>query len=324
MTNRGAVVLSLSPALDRTVRVEQMQPGGVHRPTWTDERAGGKGANVVRTLHRHGVPASLVTALGGVLGDAFRVLARREGLTVVGVSVQAPTRVCTTVLDRHGATSFYEQAGELTAQDWAELFTAVRALLPTRALVLTGSLPPGLPASALGDLAAAARSAHTPLWADVGGPGLCELASYQAVVWPNLFEARQAMAPGNGGQEPVHGHAGGPVAGAAAARALVDMGAAAAAVSCGPDGVALAVRHGYPRHFAVAPTVVRNPVGAGDVLLGATLAVLSNPNAGQPQLERALAYGARLASLSCQTDAAADLPEEIELHDSMRPGSRHS
>ena len=77
----------------------------VHHPRLT-ERAGGKGANVVRTLHRHQKSATLVTALGGVQGDAFRALAPREVLTVVGISVQAPTRVCTTVLDRHGASSF--------------------------------------------------------------------------------------------------------------------------------------------------------------------------------------------------------------------------
>lgn len=307
VTEQGVVVLSLSPALDRTLRVEALHPGGVHRPTWTDERAGGKGANVARTLHRHGVPTTLITALGGVQGDAFRTLARREKLTVVEIKVQAPTRVCTTVLDREGATSFYERTGELRSQDWTLLLNAVRELLPARALVLTGSLPPGLPPHALGDLAMAARIAQTPLWADASGTGLRELAGLGAFVWPNLFEARQALGLDEDQHEPVHGKAGAWAA-AAAASALVDLGATAAAVSCGPDGVVLAVRGKAPRHLTVPPTVVRNPVGAGDVLLGATLAVLDRDGAGEPSLEQALDYGVRLASRSCETDAATDLP----------------
>lgn len=319
MTGRGDVVLSLSPALDRTLRVEALHPGGVHRPTWTDERAGGKGANVVRTLHRHGVPATLVTALGGVQGDAVRTLARREGLTVVEIEVQAPTRICSTVLDRKGATSFYERTGELREQDWALLLDAVRELLPARALVLTGGLPPGLPPDALGDLATAAHTTRTPLWADVGGISLRELAGLGAFVWPNLFEARQALGEDDDQHEPVHGKAGGPAAADAAACALVDLGATAAAVSCGPDGVALAVQGEAPRHLNVPPTIVRNPVGAGDVLLGATLAVLDRDGPGQPSLERALAYGVRLASLSCETDAATDLPQGVVAGDLATP-----
>jgi len=319
VTEQGVVVLSLSPALDRTLRVEALHPGEVHRPTWTDERAGGKGANVVRTLHRHGVAATLVTALGGVQGDAVRTLARREGLTLVEVTVQAPTRVCSTVLDPQGATSFYETTGELREQDWAYLLDAVRELLPARALVLTGSLPPGLPPDALGGFATAANTTRTPLWADVGGTGLCELAGLGAFVWPNLFEARQALGLDDDQHEPVHGKPGGPAVADAAACALVDLGATAAAVSCGPDGVALAVQGKATRNLTVPPTIVRNPVGAGDVLLGATLAVLDSEGPGEPSLERALAYGVRLASMSCETDAATDLPQGVMTGDLAMP-----
>ena len=319
MTEHDVVVLSLSPALDRTLRVEALRPGGVHRPTWTDERAGGKGANVVRTLHRHGVAATLVTALGGVQGDAVLALARREGLTLVGVKVQAPTRVCSTVLDHQGATSFYERPGELREQDWVSLLDAVRKLLPARALVLTGSLPKGLPPDALGGLATAARITRSPLWADVGGAGLRELAGLGAFVWPNLLEARQALGLDDDQRETVHGEPMGPAGAAEAASALVNLGATAAAVSCGPDGVALAVPGKATQHFAVLPTAVRNPVGAGDVLLGATLAILDREGPGEPSLERALAYGVRLASKSCETDAATDLPPGVVNGDLMMP-----
>lgn len=311
MTDRGVVVLSLSPALDRTVRVEVLRVGEVHRPTWTDERAGGKGANVARTLHRHGAPVALVAPLGGVQGDAVRVLARREGLRLVDVAVPAATRVCTTVLDLQGATSLYEQAAELRQQDWLALLDAVQGLLPARAIVLTGALPPGLPPRALGELAATARAEGTPLWADVGGLSLREAAGLGAVVWPNLFEARHALGLAEGGHELVDGQGGTSVEGAATARVLVELGAAAAVVSCGRDGAVLATPHEATLHLSAPMTAVRNPVGAGDVLLGATLAVLDEDGPGQPSLEHALAHGVRLASLSCATDAATDLPSGV-------------
>jgi len=55
------------------------------------------------------------------------------------------------------------------------------------------------------------------------------------------------------------------------------------------------------------------------VLLGATLAVLDSEGPGEPSLERALAYGVRLASMSCETDAATDLPQGVMAGDLAMP-----
>lgn len=308
MTANRVVVLSPSPALDRTLRIDTLRRGAVHRPTWTDERAGGKGANVVRTLHRHGVPATLVTALGGVQGDSVRSLARTEGLHLVDVADVTPTRVCTTIVEDRGATSFYERPGPMAPETWAALLAAVGDLLPAPVLVVTGSFPPGLPDTALTDLVAVAGRAGTPVWADVSGPALTELAGHGAVVWPNLFEAQQALGATTG-EEPVHGALDGIAAGSEAARALVGFGAAAAVVSCGADGVAVAGNDGVTAQIPAVPVTVINPVGAGDVLLGATLSHLYASSQGTVSLSGlvdAVAYGVTTASLACQTVTTGD------------------
>ena len=313
MTADRILVLSLSPALDRTLRVATLRRGAVHRPDRTDERAGGKGANVVRTLHRHGVPATLVTPLGGVQGESVRSLARAEGLDLVDIADTAPTRVCTTIVDDCGATSFYERSGPLAADTWAALMRTVKELLPASTLVLTGSIPPGLPPGALTDLTGAAQEAATPVWADVSGASLLELARCGASVWPNLFEARQALGTADG-EEPVSGASDGAEAGKDAACALVALGAAAAVVSCGADGVAIALKDGTTARVPAVPATVVNPVGAGDVLLGATLARLHAWTGGacDPQrLVDAAGYGVSMATLSCQTLCAGDLPDRI-------------
>lgn len=311
MTDGGVVVLSLAPAVDRTLRVDSLRPHSVHRPSWVDERAGGKGANVVRTLKAHAVPAVLVTLLGGAQGDAVRRLAREEGLDLVDVGTPAATRVCTTVSDASGVTSFYEASPPIDAQPWAALLQALMARLPAPVLVLTGSIPNGLPEGALGDLMAVVSATGTPVWADVGGTSLLELAALGALVWPNLFEARQALGD-DLAHEPAHGAGGGAEVGQAAARELVSRGAAAAVVSCGADGLALATRDGRTARVPALQVEVRNPVGAGDVLLGATLAHLLRAGRGRiadADLAAAAAYGANLASRSCETAAAADLPD---------------
>ncbi len=310
MTDARVVVLSLSPALDRTLRVDSLRRGAVHRPGWTDERAGGKGANVVRTLRRHGVPAVLVAALGGVHGDAVRSLAQAEGLELVEVADTTPTRVCTTVVDDGAVTSFYERPGPMSTDMWAALLGAVRDLLPASVVVIAGSVPTGLPEGALVDLVGAARLASTPVWADVSAPALTELSRQGAVVWPNLFEAREALGAA-AGVEPVHGAGDGIGAGSDAAGALVALGASAAIVSCGADGAAIAVADGSTAQVLAVPVTVVNPVGAGDVLLGATLAHLharSGNVASLDDLGEAVTHGVKAASLACRTAAAADLP----------------
>ncbi len=322
--SQDVVVLSAAPALDRTMRVAGLRRGGVHRPTWSEDRAGGKGANVARTLRSFGVPAVLVTALGGVHGTAFRSLAAAEGLALAAAGCAELTRVCTTVVDDDAVTSFYELPSPIAKQTWSDLQSITRGLLPAAALVISGTLPAGVSHRSLRDLVVAARRSATPVWADVSGQALVDLVQLGAVVWPNLYEAQQALGAATG-EEPAGGATGGlDEAGRAAVR-LVELGAAAAVVSCGADGVAVAGPDGTATHLPAAQTDVVNPVGAGDVLLGATLAHLHQHGESVDDLDRlrsAVARGVQVASRSCQTWAAADLPPDVGAGVAARAGSQ--
>jgi fructose-1-phosphate kinase PfkB-like protein len=170
-------------------------------------------------------------------------------------------------------------------------------------LVCSGSLPPGTPPNAYGRLTELAAAGGTPTIVDVSGPALAAvLQSGPAVVCPNLAEAEGLLH----GRPDETVDAGDPRAvrqrAADAAAELVRRGASAAVVTAGAAGAALADGDAVTWYRAHAVTV-RNPIGAGDALVGGLAAALEQ---GQT-LERAVRAGLATAAASVETATAGEI-----------------
>ena len=70
-----------NPAIDRTLLVDALRVGEVHRAQKTLIAAGGKGLNVARTIHALGGSPFCMGLLGGHTGNLLAELAEREGLS---------------------------------------------------------------------------------------------------------------------------------------------------------------------------------------------------------------------------------------------------
>jgi len=156
-------------------------------------------------------------------------------------------------------TEIYERGEPVEPTAWEDLERAMTTELAAgdvAAVALSGSLPPGSPADGFGRIAAMAGS--VPVLADTYGPALSPvLAERPEVVKVNAGEAADAT-----------GVAVTDAASAeAAARALVEAGAANAVVTLGLDGAVVATADDVTR--LVPPDVRgRYPVGSGDAFLG--------------------------------------------------------
>lgn len=240
-----------SPAVDVTYHVDRLTPGATVRVGAVAERPGGKAVNVSRVLHSLGEDVLLVAPVGGDTGAHFRHALSTVGLSSRLVPNGSATRRTVTVVDAGGQATSLVEPSDIDC--WPALVEVVDgALADARALVVSGSMPAGVPDRGLFGLIRSARARGVPVIADTHGPGLLEaLEAGTDVVKPNAEELAHVADSG----EPV-----------LAARGLVARHGSSVVVSLGSAGVVATTPRGSWEARPGA-TVTGNPTGAGDALV---------------------------------------------------------
>ncbi|MEV4556866.1 1-phosphofructokinase family hexose kinase [Kitasatospora sp. NPDC049285] len=290
-----------NPALDVTYTVPGFRPHTSHRVAEVAAQAGGKGVNVARVLTTLGRPVRCVLPLGGPTGEAVRADLAAAGLDHAVVPISGETRRTVAVVDAADATMLNEPGPELGPADWSALCAEIERHLPqATVLVLSGSLPPGLPADAYARLVDLGRKFDVPVVLDADGPALlAALPARPTVIKPNAAELTAAT----GLADP-----------RAAADALRRLGAESVLASLGPEGL-LAVDGRAAWRCAPATAVVGNPTGAGDSVVAALAAGLA-ANAGWPAiLPDAVALSA--ATVAAPRAGRFDVPTYHRLRNSL-------
>jgi len=279
------VVVCLNPALDVTHQLDAVSWGGVNRPRAVHARPGGKGLNVARTLHALGVDVLVLGLAGGVTGAGVEAALRELGVPAAFTPVAGETRRTFSVIDGGRVAAFHEPGPEVGAAEYAEFRADYqKAVAGAEAVVLSGSLPPGLPA---GTYATLIQAAGVPAVLDTHGEALRRgAAAGAAIVKPNLAE----LAALAGGPLATRG---GPGLAAVAAGEL--SGAQAVVVTLGPDGLLAATADGCWRARPPA-TVAGNATGAGDAVAAALAHGLVLGRPWHERLRHAAALGAATAA----------------------------
>jgi tagatose 6-phosphate kinase len=299
------LTVTLNLALDVTYHVPGVAWRAANRVARVDAHAGGKGVNVARVLQALGLEAVVTGLAGGPTGEAVRADLAAAGLSDALAGIAADTRRTLTVADGADATGFWEPGPRVTEAEWRGFAGAFAALLRgAEAVVLSGSLPDGVPPDAYATLCRDAAAAGVPAILDASGDALTRgVEGGPAIVKPNADELAEATggAAATGGPP----RTGGAALLAAAAR-LRRAGAGAVVASLGSAGVVAVAGEG--RWRARPPEEVRgNPTGAGDAVVAALAAGLV---AGTPWPERladavALSAAAVHAPVAGRFDAAA-------------------
>ncbi len=293
-------VVCLNPALDVTHHVPAVDWSGVNRPAAVHARPGGKGLNVARTLHALGAEVLVLGLVGGTTGEAVTAELAALAVPAALTWVRGETRRTFTVVDgRTGDAALFSEPGPRIAADgYAEFRDRYASVLPgCAAVVLSGSLPPGLAPGTYAELIVLAAAAGVPVLLDAHGEALrLGAAAGPDIVKPNLAELEDFAGRPLSGSGPA-----GPGPGrvdrqavAAAARDLRAAGPAAVVVSLGADG--LHADTGDGRWQAVPPAVAAgNATGAGDAAAAGLVHGLALGHPWDERLRHAVALGTAVA-----------------------------
>src|SRR6266542_1163119 len=207
------LTITLNTALDVTYRLAAVRWHGANRVKEVRCRAGGKGINVAGVLHALGRDAVVTGFAGGPTGEQVRA-----DLTAAGLHEQLVTIAGDT------ATLLSEPGPPITGAECRRLLGHVDGLLDgAEAMVLSGSVPPGVPPDGYARLARQAAAAGVPVLLDADAAALrLGVAGRPAVAKPNWEELHRATSA----RDPLTG-----------AETLRRAGAEAVVVSLGPDGL---------------------------------------------------------------------------------------
>jgi len=280
------LVLALNPSVDAEWRVD--------RVLWEEKNvilsesrwAGGKGINVARWLDffcdRNGMAGAftshphLLLPLGGAPGKEMADGLRAEGLDFSSVALRESSRVNVIVTTtRDGQLRFNQPGPKLSRGEWRDVQVRTKKLLAkTSCLVLSGSLPRGVPSDAYAELIRTAHRAGVKSVLDCDGATLrAAVKARPFLVKPNEHELAEWAGRDLRSERSVIS-AGRALSAATRGWILISRGAVGALLVNQIDGTVCRARP--PR---VKPITT---VGAGDAMLAAAV---SQMKCGAPPVE---------------------------------------
>ncbi|MEW6287438.1 MAG: 1-phosphofructokinase family hexose kinase [Chloroflexota bacterium] len=268
-----------NPAIDRTLHVDALRLGEVHRAKETLTAAGGKGLNVARTIRALGGSSFCMGLIGGHTGSLLAELAEREGLSARWTRIKNETRTCVILAEQgRDATVINERGADVSADECQTFLRDVWTQAePAQLVCLSGSLPPGF---ALDDFSLLLRGLverQKSVWVDTSGAALQAALNVRGVnIKVNAAELGEAL-----GLEILNAEQA-----ANAGKRLLENGISSVAVTLGRDGAVLVTESGA---WCARPPAIEvvSSVGSGDAFLGGLVFALE---AGNPP-EVALRYG---------------------------------
>lgn len=273
------VTVTPNPALDLTYTVEELSLGTTHRVQGVSRRGGGKGANVSSVLAALGEPTAAVLPCGGSTGDEVHEDLEARGVDTVPVRIEGSTRQTLAVVGSDGTTTNFSEPGPVISDDeWHALVGEIRQLARrATAVVVSGSLPPGIDAAQLGQLVATAREHCGLVVVDASGPSLEAAAEAGAHLLAPNREELLSCCPGTDL--------------VSAGRRLIEKGATAVLVSLGAEGL-LHITADEVHSQRAVEGIQGNTTGAGDAALAAFVRSKSRGANVPTSLNQAAAAGA--------------------------------
>lgn len=252
--------LTLNPCIDHTIEVNGMEIGGTNRIKQVKKEVGGKGINVCTALVQLGYESETLLFIHEKEAVPLTKYLTEKGIGCHGVSVPGELRTNIKVFDaqKREMTEFNESGSPVPEAAADRMLTLIKEkLTETDILVVTGSVPPGVPADIYAGAIRLAKESGVTTILDGDGELLREgIKAKPDMIKPNIGELRRLLGRHIETEEEIIG----------AATELVGVGIPYVCVSVGADGAYLVCGDGV--YFTKgAEITVRGVQGAGDSLV---------------------------------------------------------
>ncbi len=289
------VTVTINPCIDKSSKVEQLQPQSKLRCSPLVYEPGGGGINVSKALNKLDIEALALFPAGGHNGDMLCELLKEAGIRFHSVESDAETRENWVMLETGSNEQYrFTFAGYSVKQE--VIITLIDQLQsPASFVVASGSLPPGSPDFFYGMIVEKARTIGAKCVIDTSGPALDALKGKKAfLIKPNIGELCKLLNIDRLKENEVP---------AAARRLIAEDYATIIVTSMGSTGAWLVSDN--EDFFCPAPFVKRfSTVGAGDSMVAGMVYMLKK----KASLEDTLRFG-----VACGT--AATMNEGTKLFD---------
>lgn len=256
------VTVTMNPAIDKTVEIDRLQPGGLNRIQKVEYDAGGKGINVSKTIHELGGESIATGFLGGNAGKTIETVLNERGIRNDFIWVEGETRTNTKVFETSGAvTELNEPGPAITEEQLEELIRKLEGYADEQTLfILAGSIPNGVNKEIYSRIIHRVHNKGAKVLLDADGELFRNsLEAGPDIIKPNRVELEEYAGYDYraSGEELLQ-----------MARDLRGRGIETVAVSMGKSG-AMLVQEGYEVKCPALSVKAHSTVGAGDAMVAA-------------------------------------------------------
>ena len=283
------ITVTLNPALDQQIMLDSFAPGTIQWYSQGIFLPGGKGVNVSRLLSSLGMENKALGIAAGFTGREILRLLEKEGCKTDFVLLEeGNSRINVKLRTAGGEETALNGTGPRIPEEAVDqLLEKLTGLTPEDVVVLSGSLPEGLPETAFPRILEAARRAGVRLVVDMAGDSLLATLPYHPyLIKPNDQELREIFSL----EEPLTAQDVKEYAGQ-----LQRMGAKNVVVSLGAKGALLREESGRCMFCHGVRGRAVSTVGAGDSLVAGFLYGLELHGTMEGALKWGVAAGAATA-----------------------------
>ncbi|MCR1898293.1 1-phosphofructokinase [Irregularibacter muris] len=186
------ITLTLNPAIDKTIEVNNFTINHVNRISKVRIDPGGKGINVSKVIQKLGGDSKALGVLAGRSGDFIKDQLDRLGIDHDFISINGETRTNIKIVDREENTNtdINEKGPLLTLEDLQKVMDKLFFLLnPQDILVLSGSVPSNVEDGIYQKIIAKAKKRKVKTILDADGSLLRQgIEAGPYLVKPNIHE----------------------------------------------------------------------------------------------------------------------------------------
>lgn len=256
------ITVTMNPAIDKTVDIDRLNPGGLNRIQKVEYDAGGKGINVSKTIHELGGESLAVGFLGGNAGKTIEKVLDEWNIRHDFIWVDGETRTNMKVVEQRGVVTELNEAGPvITPEQVAELLGKIGSYTDENTLVvLAGSIPSGVDKNIYADITKLVHEKGGQVLMDADGELFKNaLAATPDIIKPNRVELEEYMGVDyRMSQEELK----------SIADNFVKKGIHTVAISMGMGG-ALITKDEYTAKCPALHVKAHSTVGAGDAMVAA-------------------------------------------------------